>query len=182
MHSKGQGIKNMFNKLSLIIITIFAVNNLHAQTTVNTEIERLRQIDGYKVVEEENNRIKIISPLGNISYFRVGSSEKSLQKTTKNLPTYTVNTTELLEDTTDYKYYLYQEIPLVSGGDGQVLGDVNRNGKYEYYGLKKDFNDNPDDIADIYCYEEGIFKKLYRYENSETRIARNLYDVNSARS
>jgi len=168
----------MFHKLSLIIITIFTVSSLTAQTTVNKEIGRLRQIDGYKVVNEENNRIKITSPLGNVSYYRVGSNEKNIIP--NNSPTYTVSATELLKDTTDYKYYFYQEIPLASGNDGPVFGDVNRNGLYEYYGLKKDFNENYDDVRGIYCYEEdenGMYKKLYQYD-TPSFMARNIYDIN----
>lgn len=124
----------MFDYMKYLIIVIVLLNILiFLQTSKEEKLEWIKSRGDIKVTAEENDIYRLEYPGGRIQYFYLGKTETYLTDT---IPTTVIETWNV--DTTLYKdiYTFWQEVPVAtSSGYQLVIGDVNKNGFTEIYGM-----------------------------------------------
>lgn len=159
-----------FSLFSYLSISLFA------QTILEKEIERIKSNPNVKLEYLDNNCLKVNYDKFASRTFYLGTLEGSTKKQ-DSVPRFVFNLWELDTALYNYKYQFWQEVPLGNYYIRPIMDDINKNGRLEYYGHKKD---NFTDYSEIYCYEQdvnGIFKQILKYPHNTT-IAYNIFDIN----
>ncbi|MBL1213998.1 MAG: hypothetical protein HND52_11625 [Ignavibacteriae bacterium] len=144
---------------SLLFFFQFA---LFAQTRLEREINRIKDIPGITLEYLEGDRLSVNYDGMKTRIFYIG--DKKPPKTThKDVPSFVFDISEL--DTADFnhRYSFWQEVPIASSFFSPTVGDIDNDGRTEIYGYKKDFFTEQ---SEVYCYEQdnsGIFQSVYKY-------------------
>jgi hypothetical protein len=158
---------------SLLFFFQFA---LFAQTRLEREINRIKDIPGITLEYLEGDRLSVNYDGIKTRVFYIGDKEPP-NTTHKDVPSFVFDISEL--DTADFNhlFYLWQEVPVASSFNNPTIGDLDNDGRTEIYGYKKDYFTDPDGV---YCYEQdenGIFRAEYKYPEN-TVVGLGIKDVN----
>lgn len=155
---------------------LFLSITIFSQTTLEKELERIKSNPNVKLEYLDNNSLKVNYDKFTSRTFYLGTLEGNA-KNQDSIPRFVFNLWELDTALYNYKYQFWQEVPLANNYIRPIMDDINKNGKLEYYGHKKDYFT---DYSEIYCYEQdanGIFIQAYKYP-SNTFQANNIFDLN----
>jgi len=148
--------------------------SLSAQTTLEKEIARIKDCTDIKLNYIGNNRISVNYHDMKTRVFNLGSNDKQNPQF-DSIPRFVFSLWQMDTTLFNYKFKFDQELPI--GTIIPLLGDINNNGKVEYYGMKKGYFDM--DFSEVYCYEQnqnGKFLQAYKYPTN-TFLGYNIYDI-----
>jgi len=170
-------------RLKIIYCLLFLVSSVSlAQMSREEKLEQLKSRSDIKVTEVEPNIFKLEYPDGKVLYKNIGNYQPPTTNSQQPMysPTFDSTIIDLTTiDTTLYyhKYRFWQEVPISNRDfDFIRIGDVNRNGKTELYGMKKLFNSDVEPVTVYELNSQGNFNQVYQYPDSNY-FCRNIYDV-----
>jgi hypothetical protein len=162
-----------FLALSLLIYILQI--SLSAQTFLEKEITRVKYNPNIKLNYIGNNRVSVNYHNMKTRVYNLGRSVKQNPQF-DSIPRFVFDLGQIDTSLFNYKFKFDQEVPIGTTWQSPVLGDINNNGRVEYYGIKKGYYTK---FSEVYCYEQnvnGIFKEVYKYP-SNTLVGYNIYDV-----
>jgi hypothetical protein len=161
-----------------IVISCFSF----AQQNREEKIQQLKMRTDIKVTEIEKDILKLEYPHGKVIYVNIGDYQKpesSIQQPEYS-PTFDSTIIDLATiDTSLYynKYTFWQEVGVGSYNTAPPLvGDVNKNGLPEIYGIMKDYSTGYSNNTVMEMNAQGVFDPVYSYDS--TSVARAVYDIN----
>lgn len=169
-------------KINLLVCLVFILASTSlAQQSREGKLQELKKRGDIKVTEVEPDLLKLEYPAGKTLYKNVADYQS--QTNNRQLifsSTYDSTIIDLrFIDTTLYyhKYSFWQEVPISNRDfDFVRIGDVNKNGKTELYGMKKLFNSDVEPVTVYELNNQGNFNQVYQYPDSNY-FCRNIYDV-----
>lgn len=172
----------MLNRILVLSLLVAATVGLtYSQTKYNTreeKLQRLKQREGVKVTEVENDIIKIEFPEGKTILKNIADY---LPPTTYSQPTYsptfdsTIIDLTTIDTTLYYQKYRYWQEVLISNREYPIIGDINGNGRVELYGFEKDYTTDYTSVVAKEMNERGTFDSVWYYNPST--IAQNIFDI-----
>jgi hypothetical protein len=159
--------------LALSLLIYILPISLSAQTSLEKEIARIKDNPNIKLNYIGDNRVSV-------NYYNMQTRVYNLGRSVKqnpqfdSIPRFVFDLGQIDTSLFYYKFKFDQEVPI--GTIIPLLGDINNNGKVEYYGMKKGYYT---EFSEVYCYEQnnkGIFTEVYKYP-ANTFEGYNIYDV-----
>lgn len=172
------------SKIFVCCLLFVLSNTFYAQQTKEEKLQQLKSREDIKVTEIEKDILKLEYPNGKVLYKNIGDYNP---QTTNNIqqtfsPTFDSTIIDLTTiDTTLYyqKYSFWQEVGVGTGNTNPPLvGDLNKNGLTELYGVMKDYSSDLSDVIVMELNTNGGFDSIYNYDS--TSIARRtIYDIDN---
>ena len=162
-----------FRSLFLLIFLIQLSSS--AQTFLEKEIMRIKNNPNIKLNYIGNDRVSVNYYNMQTRVFNLGGSGKQKHQL-DSIPRFVFDLWQMDTSLFNYKFKFDQELPIGTTWQSPVLGDINNNGRVEYYGIKKGYYTG---FSEVYCYEQngnGIFKEVYKYPINMF-VGYNIYDV-----
>lgn len=176
-------IKALNVKKILVCCLLVVVGcSLFAQQSKQEKLEQLKTREDIKVTEVEKDILKLEYRNGKVLYKNIGEykppTNNSLQKANYS-PTYDSTIIDLTTiDTTLYyeKYKYWQEAPISNSAFSHILvGDVNKNGKPELYGVRKLYNTDYEPVTVYELNNAGKLQFVYQYDS--VMSSENIFDI-----
>jgi len=170
-------------KLLVIILLFFTSFFLSAQSRVE-KLQELKKREDIKVTEIENDLLRIEYPNGKVLIINIADYNQPKSNTqhleySQNYDSTIIDLRTI--DTSLYheKYSFFQEISVgTANTNSPLVGDINKNGLAEIYGIMKDYNSGYSDVVVMEKNTGGWFDSLYSYDS--TGIARReIYDIDN---
>jgi hypothetical protein len=161
--------------LTLFLLIYIIQISLSAQTSLEKEITRIKNNPNIKLNYIGNNRVSV-------NYYNMKTRVYNLGRSVNqnpqfdSIPRFVFDLGQIDTSLFNYKFKFDQELPIGTTWQSPVLGDINNNGRVEYYGIKKGYYT---EFSEVYCYEQnvnGIFKEAYKYPPN-TFGGYNIYDI-----
>lgn len=161
--------------LAFFLLIFLLQISLSAQTSLEKESKRIKDNPNIKLNYIGINRVSVNYYNMQTKVFNLGRSVKQKPQF-DSIPRFVFDLGQVDTSLFNFKFKFDQEIPIGTTWQSPVLGDLNNNGRVEYYGIKKGYYTG---FSEVYCYEQnqnGIFTEVYKYP-SNTLVGYNIYDV-----
>lgn len=160
-----------------VIIFLFLFVEIYAQSLIEKELNTLKEKPGVEVSYKNKDLLKIKeNGIERVVYLGAWDTEPGVFL---GIPIFTFDIFAFDTASTSFLFKYWQEVPLtISWIRMGLYDDINNNGKYELYGVKKEYHQ---DWSEVYCYEQdnnGLFKERYKYPFN-AKVPHSIYDINN---
>src|ERR1039457_3266155 len=124
--------------LTLFLLIYIIQISLSAQTSLEKEITRIKNNPNIKLNYIGNNRVSVNYCNMKTRVYNLGRSVKQSPQF-DSIPRFVFDLGQIDTSLFNYKFKFDQELPIGTTWQSPVLGDINNNGRVEYYGIKKGY-------------------------------------------